>query len=247
MAEGSLVGDILTGYALLDVLPTKLTHLAGAGLHVPLGQHFGIGGSSQGKRALVTALRGDPGLAMYGRSGRARQLVEASRGITARLPGIGRVLNPAGRRAFLDVKAARIATSKAMLARGGAALTPGWGGLKSWGWKSLGAGAQAAGLEGTAGTLQFTAARAGAAFNAAMWPYFITHMTLGAAYGIGKGIGGAISNVGQTYLSGRPEYSVPFYDSEQAYTMRQAGLQAIHGSQMGRGQWFGREAELMHG
>lgn len=38
----------------------------------------------------------------------------------------------------------------------------------------------------------------------------------------------------------------PFYESQQAYTMRQAGLMAIHQAQLSTRSAFGREATYMH-
>jgi hypothetical protein len=45
---------------------------------------------------------------------------------------------------------------------------------------------------------------------------------------------------------GRPEYATPMVDTRQAYTMRQAALQAMHNSAYSIRSAIGSEARLLH-
>jgi len=268
--QHSIFGEIAKGYLYYEVLPKKASYLATTGLRIPFSGTY-VGGSDAARWSLRFRLGEGLGNATYtttsrvgglskfryattthvaeSSSLRAGKLVEkASRGITARLPGIGAIVNPKGRRAFKAYQAARQKVTaqimkRSALAKGGPfGLVP-----KFWSWGSWKEGAKAAGLSADAvGVAQYAVGKVGAFANAALWPLFISEMALGVTYGLGKAAGGAISEIGGTILSRRPEYSTPFYESERTYTMRQSGLMAIHQSQFGRGSHFGREAELMH-
>ena len=97
----------------------------------------------------------------------------------------------------------------------------------------------------TAGAGQVMLASVASLVNRLFISYDLTKAGMDLTYGIGKAAVSSFLNLGNLGI-GRPEYSTPFYESQQSYTMRQAGLQAIHNSQYGRGSYFGREAELFH-
>ena len=64
------------------------------------------------------------------------------------------------------------------------------------------------------------------------------------AMDIGEMVAGGLSALGQDYS--RPEYGGTFIDTEQAYTQRQAGIAAIHNSQLATRSMFAREAAAFH-
>lgn len=60
----------------------------------------------------------------------------------------------------------------------------------------------------------------------------------------GSAAGSLLTGLAKDYS--RPEYGTRFLDTEQAFTQRQAGLAAIHNSQLQTRSLFGREASAYH-
>jgi len=60
----------------------------------------------------------------------------------------------------------------------------------------------------------------------------------------GKAIASGLSMIGGDYS--KPDYSTAIMDTQQAATQRQAGLAAIHNSQLQTRSFFGREALAFH-
>lgn len=61
----------------------------------------------------------------------------------------------------------------------------------------------------------------------------------------GSAVAGAAMELGRDYS--RPDFGSPFFDTQQAFTQRQAALAAIHNSQLQTRSFFGREAQAFHG
>lgn len=69
----------------------------------------------------------------------------------------------------------------------------------------------------------------------------------GAAAAVHKGLNTRIKDKTQSaYKSGIPGFGPGFADTQQAYTMRQAAVQAIQGSKMNARNALGGEASLLH-
>lgn len=60
----------------------------------------------------------------------------------------------------------------------------------------------------------------------------------------GRAIASGLATLGADYS--KPEYGTPMIQTEQAYTQRQAALQAIHNSQLQTRSFFMREAQAFH-
>lgn len=60
----------------------------------------------------------------------------------------------------------------------------------------------------------------------------------------GSGVAHGIAYLGKD--RSMPNFGTPFMDTQQAYTTRQAGIAAIHNSQLNTRSFFGREASAFH-
>lgn len=82
--------------------------------------------------------------------------------------------------------------------------------------------------------------RAGGALLTASNIAFMAPLALEA----GRAVGSGLAYLGQD--RSRLDFGSNVFDTQQAYTQRQAGLQAIHNSQLNTRSFFGREAEQFH-
>jgi hypothetical protein len=109
--------------------------------------------------------------------------------------------------------------------------------FKTGGWRGIG-GAIETGLSTTGKAALIS--KAGGLLTAVGNIAWLAPLALDA----GRAVGSGLAALGKD--RSKLDFGTPFIDTEQAYTQRQAGLMAIHNSQLQTRSFFGREAEYMH-